>query len=1609
MKSSSFFFIFLFIVQFGFSQNLNLSADFSISNPNGCSVPHTVFFTDQSIQADTWLWNFGDGSTSRSRNPIHTYTIAGTYNVSLRVEDTVVGGSNTKILPMAVVVEVPVADFNGTSLFGCGPLTANFNNTSSTAASYLWNFGDGNTSTLQSPSHTYNSPGLYTVSLKITTANSCTNTRTRSNYIQVVGPNVNFGLSGIPPTNPPYTFNYRDLTNFSSPPISWLWNFGDGNTSTLQNPSHTYSIADTFDVSLTVSDLDGCSRTFTRPNFAITQLINTTVTQTSAISCNGNSDGAVTVSPTLGAAPYSYSWSNGATTAINSGLSAGTYTVTVTDAVNNYATLSLQIFDPIPDDPTFNYSNPSFCINETNPTPTITGTTGGVFKSTAGLAIDSTSGEIDLASSTIGTYTVSYTTSGPCPESSSVSVTINPIPQVTLSGPSGACVSSIVTLTASTNATGYNFDFLDNSSASLGSGNISGTNSSIIISLPSSPGNYTYSVNVLDGTTSCSTTETITINVANPDDASFNFGATSYCNNESNPTPIISGTSGGSFSSSMGLSINSTRGMVDLSNSTSGIYLIKYTTNGSCPDSSQVNFTIKSSSDSTVTLSSCDSYTWPQNGVTYFNSGQFVDTIPSSLGCDSIVTLDLTINSVNSSITIDSNESCIGAFDGRLTAVAIGGTAPYTYNWSNSAPSSIILGITSATYTVSITDANGCSSSSSAAISVVDTIKPIVITQNVSVYLDAAGNATITPSIIDNGSSDACGAPTLTLRKSTFNCSEVGANTIQLIARDVNGNIDSASAVVTVLDTFKPTVITNNTTIYLDALGQALISTADVNSSTTDICGISSTSLSQTSFDCSNIGTNTVYLKATDANMNIDSASAIVTIVDTIRPSVITQNITVFLDATGNATIAPASIDNGSTDACGSPVLSLSKSTFSCADVGVNTIQLIATDVNNNIDSTSAVVTVVDTIKPTVISQNISIYLDVAGNATITATDINNGSSDACGTPSLSLRKSTFNCSEVGANSIQLIATDVNGNIDSAVATVTVIDTIRPTVLTQNFTIYLDASGVATITTAAIDNGSTDICGVPTLTLSKNSFTCSDVGANTVQLIAIDANNNIDSSSATVTVLDTIQPTIITQNISVYLDAAGIATISATDIDNGSTDICGAVTLSLDSTTFDCAEVGINTVILTGVDVYGNRSTNSAIVNVLDTIRPVLNNCPTSIIQTADAGSCSAVVSWTVPTAQDNCGIDSIVSSHNPNDVFAIGTTTVTYITYDESLNTDTCRFSITVNDNENPIISNVPSDTILTNDVGSCGAVFNWSAVTASDNCILDSLVSSHISGDLFPIGTTTITYTAYDNASNTTTESFTVTVEDIELPTIVCPSNISQCDSIISWTSPIGLDNCVGAITNRNDVFNLNSGDKFPIGITTLSYQVIDASNNQATCSFDIEVFEPPTANAGPDLATRDIEPKQIQANVGNAISISWTPFIGLSDATVERPIANPQVSTIYTLQVVSPDGCEASDEMEVVVNIVDELKVTTLFTPNGDGRNDTWKVNKPQLISGCQLVIFNRNGTEVFSTNNYNNDWDGTIRGEQLPEATYYYVIKCPDDRAYNGPITILREKR
>ena len=400
---------------------------------------------------------------------------------------------------------------------------------------------------------------------------------------------------------------------------------------------------------------------------------------------------------------------------------------------------------------------------------------------------------------------------------------------------------------------------------------------------------------------------------------------------------------------------------------------------------------------------------------------------------------------------------------------------------------------------------------------------------------------------------------------------------------------------------------------------------------------------------------------------------------DNVAPTVNTNNIVLPLDANGQATIVPADIDNGSTDNCSIDNLSLNVTDFDCNDLGPNTVTLTATDPSSNRANATATVTVEDNLAPTVVTQDITVQLDANGQATIVPADINNGSTDNCAIDNLSLNVTDFDCNDVGPNPVTLTATDRSSNSANATATVTVEDNLAPTVVTQDITVQLDANGQATIVASDIDNGSTDNCVIDNLSLDVTDFDCNDVGPNPVTLTATDRSSNSANATATVTVEDNIAPTVLTQDLTVYLDANGQATINPSDIDNGSTDNCAIASLSLDVTSFGCIDRGARTVTLTATDPSNNTATATATVTVEDTTDPVFTSFPSDIrlCEETDAG---AVVTYTTPTASDNCSaFVNLVGGPSSGLRLGAGTYTVTFRAQDRAGNFVNRSFTITV------------------------------------------------------------------------------------------------------------------------------------------------------------------------------------------------------------------------------------------------------------------------------------------------------------------------------------------
>ncbi|WP_281499725.1 BspA family leucine-rich repeat surface protein [Allomuricauda sp. SCSIO 64092] len=755
------------------------------------------------------------------------------------------------------------------------------------------------------------------------------------------------------------------------------------------------------------------------------------------------------------------------------------------------------------------------------------------------------------------------------------------------------------------------------------------------------------------------------------------------------------------------------------------------------------------------------------------------------------------------------------------------------------------------TVTLTVTDPGSNSDSCTATVTVRDTTVPSLSCKDTTVQLGTTGSATIATSDIDDGSSDNSGETvTLALSKTSFDCSNVGDNTITLTVTDTSSNTNSCTATVTVQDKSGPTASCKDATVQLGTNGSATLAASDVDNGSSDNCTLA-LALSKTSFSATDLGTNTVTLTITDPGSNSDTCTATVTVQDTTVPTPSCKDTTVQLGTTGSATIAATDIDDGSSDNSGGTVtLALSKTSFDCSNVGDNTITLTVTDTSSNTNSCTATVTVQDKSGPTPSCKDATVQLGTNGSATLAASDVDNGSSDNC-TLALALSKTSFSETDLGTNTVTLTITDPGGNSDTCTATVTVQDTTVPSPSCKDTTVQLGTTGSATIATSDIDDGSSDNSGGNvTLALSKTSFDCSNVGDNTVTLTVTDTSSNTNSCTATVTVQDKSGPTASCKDAALLLGANGTATLDAADINDASSDNCTLAT-ALSKTSFSETDLGTNTVTLTVTDPGGNSDSCTATVTVRDTTVPS-PRCKDTTVQLGTTGSATIATSDIDDGSSDNSGgTVTLALSKTSFDCSNVGDNTITLTVTDTSSNTNSCTATVTVQDKSGPTASCKDATLLLgTNGTATLDAADVDDA--SSDNCTLATALSKTSFSET-DLGTKTVTLTVTDPGGNSDSCTATVTVRDTTVPSPRCKNTTVQLDA--TGTATIATsdiddgssDNSGGNVTLA---LSKTAFDCSNVGDNTVTLSVTDTSNNTNSCTATVTVQD----KSGPTASCKD-----------------------------------------------------------------------------------------------------------------------------------------------------------
>ncbi len=857
------------------------------------------------------------------------------------------------------------------------------------------------------------------------------------------------------------------------------------------------------------------------------------------------------------------------------------------------------------------------------------------------------------------------------------------------------------------------------------------------------------------------------------------------------------------------------------------------------------------------------------------------------------------------------------------------------------------------TITFSVQDGNGQADSMDVVITIIDQTLPNAIAQNIVVYLDGAGQAVITANDVDNGSVDNCGLDSMWLSKDTLTCDDLGVTPISLFVTDNNGNQNSAAALVTVMDTIAPVVVTQNVTLYLDSVGNVpTVDAALFENGSSDNCGFTAELLTKIDYDCTHAGDNNVDIKYSDLAGNEVITTAILTIVDSIAPVAIAQDIVVELDANGTVSITPAMINNNSYDDCTALTYTLDITSFDCTNIGTNPIVLTVTDASGNAATASAVVTVSDVTGPLVNLNALTRSLDASGNVTVIAAEFDNGTSDSCGIASTTIDVTTFNCANIGLNTITFTATDVNGNVSIETTTLTIVDDLNPTVIGQDVTAYLNADGNTSVSVSDIDNGSTDNCDI-TLSLDVMNFDCTMTGVNQVILTGVDGSGNASSDTVTVTVMDTISPMAMAQDISVELDVNGDATITTAMINNNSSDNCAGLTYALDVTSFDCTNIGTNPIVLTVTDASGNTATASAVVTVSDVTGPLVNL--NALTRSLDGlGNVVVTAAEFDNGTSDACGIVSTTIDVSAFDCSNIGLNTVTFTATDINGNVSTGTTTLTILDDESPIVKGQDVTAYLNADGNTSVSVSDIDN-GSTDNCDL-TLSLDLMNFDCTMTGANQVILTGVDGSGNASSDTVTVTVMDTISPMAMAQDISVELDvnGDASITTAMinnnSSDNCAG-LTYALDVTSFNCTN---IGLNDVVLTVTDASGNASTDSAVVTVLDVTAPVISLNALTRSLDASgdvvvtaaEFDNGTSDACGIASTTIdvsafdcsnIGLNTVTFTATDVNGNVSTGTTTLTIVDDMLPNVVGQDITVSLNADGNATIVVADVDDNSSD------------------------------------------------------------------------
>ncbi|WP_417860600.1 HYR domain-containing protein [Winogradskyella sediminis] len=715
---------------------------------------------------------------------------------------------------------------------------------------------------------------------------------------------------------------------------------------------------------------------------------------------------------------------------------------------------------------------------------------------------------------------------------------------------------------------------------------------------------------------------------------------------------------------------------------------------------------------------------------------------------------------------------------------------------------------------------------------------------------------------------------------------------------------------------------------------------------------------------------------------------------------------TLSLDANGNATLNPSDIDDGSTSDTGTLELSLSQTDFTCDDIGSHSITLTVNDGNGQTDTCTTTVIVVDQTAPVADAATLA---DITAECEVT-TLTPPTATDNCAASVTVTHDATLPISTQGTTVVTWTYTDMAGNSSIQTQNVIITDATAPIIesapgditvecladippmVNLSWTDNCDAGG----SIAGVDGPlSGDSCG-GTITRTWN--------------ITDSSGNAAITRTQIITINDTVAPILATAPADVTVDCYSnippMTQLSWTDNCDSGGNVNG-----VDSALSGSSYNGTITRTWNIADACGNNAvTRTQIITIIDNVAPTFTFCQSNITLNNDTSLCSAVATFTLPTATDNCGPATVVQTDatglSSGDAFPVGVTTLEFTATDANGNSSVCTFDITVIDNEPPTITCPAPITINADIYCEVSSIPGLIQPATDDNCANTYNIVNNLP-DLYPlpIGNHYITWTITDSAGLTATCDQLITVVDATPPVISCPSvdpfyttDPNQCNATLSFTAT-ATDACNGSplMSYEIDGNLITFPYTFPLGTTTVDAIADDGNGNTSTCNFDVVVedHQVPTAVCQPLTITLDAS--------GNATIAEDAINNGSTDAcgglTFDTDITNFDCSDIgsNTVELTVTDASGNTNTCITTITVLDHVQ----------GATATISSNPVSPICQGESVTFTASGTNLGANPNYQWYAAGTPVGTN--SSTYTTTSLANGDDVYveitSGPCATL----